>query len=97
MQQPIGWADGLQSMLARDAAGPAPTTRLPAIIYTSRTHSQLAQVIRELKRTSYRYAEHPWVMCCHCMSSCWTCLKALRALCRSTWFVVSIARGTRCK
>jgi hypothetical protein len=30
----------------------------PKIIYSSRTHSQLAQVVRELKNTSYRYINH---------------------------------------
>ncbi|XP_043701718.1 regulator of telomere elongation helicase 1 homolog isoform X2 [Telopea speciosissima] len=30
------------------------TGNLPTIVYTSRTHSQLQQVIQELKRTSYR-------------------------------------------
>lgn len=29
-------------------------SKLPKIVYTSRTHSQLRQVIRELKRTIYR-------------------------------------------
>ena len=57
-EQTLGWADGLQTLLARDAAGPAPVQRVPQIIYTSRTHSQLAQVIGELKRTSYRCARH---------------------------------------
>ena len=29
-------------------------SNLPTIVYTSRTHSQIRQVIQELKRTSYR-------------------------------------------
>jgi regulator of telomere elongation helicase 1 len=29
---------------------------LPLIIYSSRTHSQLTQVIKELKNSSYRWA-----------------------------------------
>lgn len=36
-----------EAMLAGDV-------RQPPLIYSSRTHSQLAQVMRELKRTSYR-------------------------------------------
>jgi regulator of telomere elongation helicase 1 len=32
-----------------------PGTGAPKIIYASRTHSQLSQVISELKRSSYRY------------------------------------------
>ena len=35
-------------------AAPPPSTKIPRIFYTSRTHSQIAQVVRELKRTAYR-------------------------------------------
>jgi regulator of telomere elongation helicase 1 len=40
----LGWGDA-----ATPGAG------VPKIIYASRTHSQLSQVISELKRSSYRY------------------------------------------
>lgn len=37
------------------AWGDGSTPGAPKIIYASRTHSQLGQVIAELKRSSYRY------------------------------------------
>ena len=43
-----GWGDG--------PAGQA-DGRVPKIIYASRTHSQLSQVISELKRSSYKYVK----------------------------------------
>ncbi len=32
---------------------------IPKIIYASRTHSQLTQVVKELKRSAYKYASLP--------------------------------------
>ena len=40
--------------LGSGSGSQSPTSNLPAIVYTSRTHSQIRQVIQELKRTSYR-------------------------------------------
>lgn len=37
-----------------DSMSQSGSTNLPTIVYTSRTHSQIRQVIRELKRSSYR-------------------------------------------
>lgn len=39
---------------SEDMPSQSDAPKLPTIIYTSRTHSQLQQVIRELKRSSYR-------------------------------------------
>lgn len=42
-----------------DSSQEAVQKRLPTIVYSSRTHSQLQQVIRELKATLYRLTCHP--------------------------------------
>ena len=48
----LSWADTMKAGMA--AAQLAGEVRQPPLIYSSRTHSQLTQVIRELRRTSYK-------------------------------------------
>lgn len=48
----LTWAQSMKAGYAETQL--AGDVRHPPLIYSSRTHSQLAQVMRELKRTSYR-------------------------------------------
>ncbi len=46
----------VDSALAPGSMAPVPLGSLPKVIYTSRTHSQLSQVVRELNKTVYRHS-----------------------------------------
>ncbi len=68
----LSWADTMKAGMA--AAQLAGDVQQPPLIYSSRTHSQLTQVIRELRRTSYKCDVHrtrspsllrSWVMHSH--------------------------------
>ncbi len=52
-QEPQSWADKLKEGYGElKVEG---IVAVPTIVYSSRTHSQLAQVMKELRNTSYRY------------------------------------------
>lgn len=50
----LTWAEQMKAAQVEAAASGSVSSQPPPIIYSSRTHSQLAQVMRELRRTSYK-------------------------------------------
>ena len=56
-----GWAERMKEGMAELRAEGG--LRPPTIIYSSRTHSQLAQVMRELRNTAYKWVWHA----CRCV------------------------------
>lgn len=53
-----GWAERMKEGMAELRAEGG--LRQPTIIYSSRTHSQLAQVMRELRNTAYKWVQHAY-------------------------------------
>lgn len=62
------WAEHRAQQMAE---GKGPASGLPQIVYSSRTHSQLQQVMRELRSCSYRWAGAYRIGVGYLSSDCW--------------------------